>query len=67
MGIRCEGYRWYGGIMKLGQPKWVQCENDAEYMIEIEQESVETLPACTHCLDEAKSINTTILSIERIG
>ena len=51
--MRCEGYRKNGNFLTLGAPKWVQCENDAKYMLRINDGEIkDTLPACSKCKDE---------------
>ena len=65
--MRCEGWRRYGGAFSFGPPKWVQCENEATVMMEVEQqEKVGKLPACMTCWKEAVDSKMKVISVEPI-
>ena len=58
---RCEGVTRHGGVMTLGMPYWVQCENEATVIITFKQRpggyghdiTEGTLPACNECWQKA--------------
>jgi hypothetical protein len=64
--MRCEGWRRYGGCFTIGPVKWEQCKNEAIVMLEVEQEKVETLPACLDCWNESLKKGIKIISVTPI-
>lgn len=64
---QCEGWRRYGGAFSLGGVRWEQCKNEAVVLLKVEQEKVQTLPACLECWNEAKAKGIKILSTEPIS
>lgn len=52
--VRCDGWRWNGGIFTLGPVKWEQCTADAIVRLSVTQEGkLLSVPACLECWGEA--------------
>ncbi len=66
LGMRCEGWRRYGGAFTFGPVKWAQCDNNAIVVLRVEQEKIEELPACAECWQEALDNKMEILEVKPI-
>ena len=65
--MRCEGWTRHGGAFTFGPVTWSQCENDAEVILEVQQEEIEKQTACMDCWKKGIKEGIKIISVEPIN
>jgi len=66
-GMRCEGFRRYGGAFTLGPIEWEQCEENAiVYITTRINNKKQIIPSCKKCWEESIENGIKIIEVKPV-